>query len=69
MYIVVEFMITMDRTPGTLCYAFDTLDDAKAKYHTILAAAAVSTNRIHSAAILTQELMMIQSDYCVHEVE
>ena len=67
MYVVIEFMIDAEGNPGTLAYAFNNLDDAKAKFYSIMAVAVKSATHIHSAAILTDEMFLVKSDFARHE--
>ena len=53
MYIVIEIQLN-NGTVSTLTYQYDNINAAYAKYHSILAAAAVSTIDTHSAVILSE---------------
>lgn len=52
-YIVIEMQTSAQGAVGTLVTAYDSYNLAQQKYHTVLAAAAVSQLAIHSAAILS----------------
>lgn len=52
-YIVIE-MQTTGETTLTLVNTYDNYPQAEQKYHTVLAAAAVSTVPLHSASMLTE---------------
>lgn len=67
MYVVIEFMVDPDGNPGTLSYAFTSIDDAKAKFYSIMSVAATSNTQIHSAAIMTDEMFLLKSDFCRHD--
>ena len=54
MFIVLEIQTTGD-TVSTLVFTYSTRLDAESKYHSILAAAAISTVPIHGAVILSGE--------------
>ena len=51
-FIVIEIQTGADGTVATLTTAYDSYGAAFSKYHTILAAAAVSELPIHSAVVL-----------------
>ena len=54
MYIVMEIQTNSDGTVGTLVSAYADRSQAESKYHTILAAAAISALPCHSAVLLYQ---------------
>lgn len=66
-YIVIEIQ-TIGETLAVLSFQFDTLHEAEAKYHSILAGAAVSTLPMHSAALLTNAGTLVKSEYYDHTV-
>ena len=51
MYLVTEVQDNGEHV-GTLNYEFETYEDAEARYHAILSAAAKSTVRCHGAVLL-----------------
>lgn len=51
-YIVIEIQIDANGTAAVIPTAFEDINVARQKYHTILAAAAVSALPVHCAAIL-----------------
>ena len=53
-YLVIEIQTLMDGTVANIVTAYDTLADAESKMHQILAAAAKSNTKYHSAIILTE---------------
>lgn len=63
MYIVMEI-----QNDATLVNAYSSRDEAEAKYHTILAAAAVSNVKVHSAVMITSEGYYVKSECYKHEV-
>lgn len=66
MYIVIELQTDASGGVGNLVYKYDTLNEAEAKYHSILAAAAVSALPVHAAAILTNAGTLVRSEYYMH---
>ena len=62
-YVVIEIQTSANDTVSTLVTTYDNFNVAQQKYHTILAAAAVSDLPCHSAAILTQQGYLIESRY------
>lgn len=66
MYIVIELQTDASGGVGNLVYKYDSLNEAEAKYHSILAAAAVSALPVHAAAILTNAGTLVRSEYYMH---
>ena len=60
-YVVVEMQTNLDGTVSVLTDTFTTVEEAYNKYYTILAYAAISTLPAHSAALLTNKGMLIES--------
>lgn len=54
-YIVLEIQTNANGNVGTLVTAYADQMQAESKYHTILAAAAISTLPRHAAALLTSD--------------
>ena len=54
-YIVIELQKNAEGVVSNLVTAHETLAEAESKYHSILAAAAVSTIPVHSAIIVSEE--------------
>lgn len=54
MYIVIELQTTGDQV-GTIVNAYSARGQAESRYHTILAAAAISEVETHGAVMLTEE--------------
>lgn len=69
MYIVIEIQTAADGTVGNLVYAFDSLDEARSKYFSILAAASVSVLPCHAACIIKNTGEPVEFRYFSHEVE
>ena len=61
MYIVLELQISADGTFGNLVWPFVGLPEAESKYHTVLAAAAISSMAVHGAVIITADGQLIAS--------
>ena len=68
LYIVVEIQAQGD-TASTLTNVYTDRKTAENKYHTVLAAAAVSNVPIHSATMMNELGFVIKSEYYKHEVE
>lgn len=69
MFIVLETQTYNDGTVGTIIDNFEERNAAESKYHTVLAAAAVSTVPLHTAFMLTDEGYTIKSECYRHEHE
>lgn len=54
-YIVIELQTNADGSVGNFVWAFDSRNQAEQKYHTVLAAAAVSELPTHAAVLLTSK--------------
>ena len=67
MYIVVEIQTTAEGKSSTIVTGFDTLETAQSKYHAVLAAAAVSSVPVHSAALLTNTGDKLASEFYRHD--
>lgn len=66
MFIVIEIQTSGD-TVGTIINKFESIYEAEARYHAILAAAAVSSVPVHAAVILTNSGTLVKSEYYRHE--
>lgn len=62
MYIVLEIQTNAEGVISTLVYQFDNLSAANNKYHTILAAAAVSGLPAHTAVIMTNDGATVKAE-------
>lgn len=68
-YIVIEVQANADGTIGTLVYTYADKNTAEQQYHTILAAAAVSSVENHGAVMLTKTGGFIKNDSFNHATE
>ena len=68
-YIVIEIQTSADGTVGNLVTAYDTLNEAESKFHSIMAAAAVSKLPCHAALIVRSDGTLINSGRYEHEDE
>lgn len=60
-HIVIELQTNADGTVGNLVYAFDTENDAWAKFHAIMSAAATSALPCHAAVYMRSDGTFVQS--------
>ena len=68
-YLVIEIQHNQDGTVGNFVFAFDDRNQAESKYHSILAAAAVSQIYIHSAVLMTSTGVQVAHGSYTHGVE
>ena len=54
-YIVIELQTNSDGTVGNIVTAYDSRDEAESHYHTVLAAAALSTLPTHAAVLMASD--------------
>ena len=66
-YLVIEIQKFPNGTMSTPAYAFDNLNSAEAKYHSILAAAAVSSLPVHSCILMSEEGFPLRHECYKHE--
>ena len=66
-YIVVEIQLNDNGTVGLISTAFDTENEALAKYHQTLASASVSSLPCHSAVMFNEEGQFLRRDFFRHE--
>lgn len=66
MYIVMEVQTYEDGTIGNIVTTFDDFNQALSKYHTILAAAAISNLPCHAAAIMSNECDVYENSSFKH---
>lgn len=66
MFIVIELQTNADGTVGNLVYQYASRDEAESKFHSILAAAAISALPVHSAVMLTNAGVMVKSEFYRH---
>ncbi len=69
MYLVLEIQKMSDSQVLHLDSVHNTLAEAEQKYHTILAAAAVSSVKKHSAVMISDDGLYIKSESYQHESE
>lgn len=69
MYIVIELQKLNDEQVANIVTAYTERDSAERQYHTILAAAAVSTIPCHSAVMLNERGDMLKHEFYTHTVE
>ncbi|MBQ1789301.1 MAG: hypothetical protein II008_03915 [Oscillospiraceae bacterium] len=65
-YIVIEIQ-KGDGLASTIVNVYSDMEHASQQYHTILAAASVSTVPVHSAAILNEQGRQIKYECYMHE--
>lgn len=69
-HIVIELQTNADGTVGNLVYAYDTENDAWAKFHAVMSAAATSAIPCHAAVYMRSDGTFVQSGRFEHgEVE
>lgn len=68
-YLVVEIQVHANGAVAAPSWAFDSLEQALAKYYTVLAAAALSSLPVHSCVIVTDEGFQLRKECFKHEVE
>lgn len=69
MYVVIELQKMSEDSLANSVTAHKTKQEADAKFHTILAAAAVSSIPVHSAAMLTDEGRQLRFERYIHGTE
>lgn len=69
MYIVLELQTNSDGSVGNFVWAYATKEEAFAKFHAVLSAAAVSALPVHAAVILDNHGLQIAAQSFEHEVE
>lgn len=68
-YLVIEIQKFANGSMSTPAYAYDNVQSAEAKYHTILAAAATSSLPVHSCVMINEEGYFIKSESFHHKEE
>lgn len=66
-FIVIEIQTSSEGVVSTLPFAFDSIEEALAKYYAILSVAAVSSVPIHSCVLLSNE-GIVQENKCFNRV-
>ena len=69
MYAVIELQKGNDSTLLHLVDTYPTINQAYSKFHTILAAAAISTVPIHSAIVLSETGDVLATEFFEHKAE
>ena len=69
MYIVLETQTNTDGTVGTLTSSYESENEAKSKYHTVLAAAAISSLPKHTAFLVRDDGYLVESECFRHDIE
>ena len=60
-YILVELQTSADGTVGNIVTAYDSRDAAESAWHSVLAAAAVSTLPVHAAVLVNARGEVVES--------
>ncbi len=68
-YIIIEIQNFEGGNTSTPAYAYDNLPAAEAKYHSILASAAVSALPKHAAIMISEEGFPLKHECYTHEAE
>ena len=66
MYIVIELQTNANGTVGNFVWSYSDVNQAFAKYHSVLAAAAVSNLPVHSCVILRNDGQQIAAQAYRH---
>ena len=66
-YLVIELQTNTDETMGSQVTSFTERDKAESKYHTVLAAAALSAKPVHAAMLITNDGFTIESKCYKHD--
>ena len=66
MFIVIEIQTNSDGEIGNFVWSFTDENQAKSKYHSVLASAAVSALPVHSCVILRNDGLRIASEAYRH---
>ena len=68
-YITIEIQTAANGTVSTVVNQDDTRPAAESRYHTILAAAAVSVLPVHAAILMTNDGFVLMSESYEHQVQ
>ena len=66
-YLVIEIQKFANGTMSTPAYAYDNLNSAEAKFHSVLAAAATSSLPVHSCILMSEEAFPIRHECYKHD--
>ena len=69
MYIIMEVQVFPAGNISTPTYAYENLNSAESKYHSILSSAAVSSLPVHTAFMLTDGGQVLKSECFRHEIQ
>ena len=69
MYVILELQTNADGTVGSLVSTYEDRNAAESKYHTVLAAAAISNLPKHTAFMLTNDGSVMRRECYEHEQE
>lgn len=69
MFIVIEIQTNADGAVGNFVWSFATEAQAQAKYHSVLAAAAVSSLPVHACVILRNDGLFLAGQTYRHPAE
>ena len=67
MYIVVEIQTNANGSVSTLVNSYESRGAAESKFHTVLAAAAISELPCHAAVLLTEQGLILSNGFYEHE--
>ena len=65
-YILIELQTNADGTVGNIVTAYDSYDQAESAWHSVLAAAAVSTLPVHAAVLINNCGEVVESRHYEH---
>ena len=68
MYLVIELQ-TDDGKMANLAYSYETQNEAESKFHSILAAAAVSSIEVHTAVVIDEQGCVLANGSYTHRKE
>lgn len=66
MFIVIEIQTNSDGTVGNFVWQYSSLPEAESKYHTVLAAAAISALPKHACVLLNEEGVLFRTQCYEH---
>lgn len=66
MYLVIEIQTDANGSVGNFVWSYEDQNQAEAKYHSVLASAAVSQIPVHAAVILSNDGRALASQSYIH---
>ena len=66
-YLVIEIQTNADGKIGILTFFFDDCNEAESKYHSVLAAAAISALPMHTCDLIQADGILLARQCYVHE--